>query len=107
MRNLMPNIGFELMKFTYFLHDYFKPVGDILKKFDIHKENIIVDYGCGPGRYIRKASELVGEKGKVYAVDIHPLAVRSIEKKLEKYKIKNVIPVLVEGNHCSIKDNSV
>lgn len=103
----MPNLGFKLMTFTFYLHDLFKPVGDILEEFNIEKGSTVVDYGCGPGRYIKKASEIVGEKGNVYAVDIHPLAIKSVEEKAEKYNLRNVIPFLIEGNSSSIKDNSV
>ncbi|WP_394706677.1 methyltransferase domain-containing protein [uncultured Draconibacterium sp.] len=46
---------------------------------------MVVDYGCGPARYIKKASETTGPSGKVFAVDIHPTAVSNVNRKIEKH----------------------
>jgi len=45
------------------------------------KGDIILDYGCGIGFNTIPAAEIVGEEGTVYALDIHPLAIKSVEKK--------------------------
>ena len=43
--------------------------------------DIILDYGCGIGFNTIPAAGIVGEEGRVYALDIHPLAIRAVEKK--------------------------
>jgi len=43
--------------------------------------NIILDYGCGIGFNTIPAAEIVGREGTVYALDVHPLAIKSVEKK--------------------------
>jgi ubiquinone/menaquinone biosynthesis C-methylase UbiE len=50
----------------------------------------VLDYGCGPGSYSIVAAELVGATGKVYAFDIHPLAVQRVENIASKKHVKNV-----------------
>ena len=55
--------------------DIFKSTEHKLDPFNIQKGQTVVDYGSGTGRYLRKASELVGENGWVYAVDIQELAI--------------------------------
>jgi len=40
------------------------------------KEYHVLDYGCGPGSYIKPLLELVGCSGKIFALDIHPLAIK-------------------------------
>jgi len=50
----------------------------------------VLDYGCGIGSHVVAAAELVGESGKVYAVDIHPLAVRAVEKAAAKRGLRNL-----------------
>jgi len=44
------------------------------KTFGISEGMTVIDYGCGPGRYTTEFAKIVGEKGKVYAVDIHEMA---------------------------------
>jgi len=44
-----------------------------LKKAGAKKGQVIVDLGCGPGRFTILAARIVGPEGKVYALDIHPL----------------------------------
>lgn len=46
----------------------------MLKEANIKPGFSVLDYGCGPGGYIRQAANLVGESGTLYALDIHPLA---------------------------------
>jgi len=44
-----------------------------LKKAGVKEGQVIVDLGCGPGRFTNLAAKIVGPEGKVYALDIHPL----------------------------------
>ena len=102
----MPNIAFRLMSFMFKIIDIFYSLEKRINNFGIKEGFTVIDYGCGPGRYLKRASQLVGEKGKVYAADIHELAVKSVKKKIEKYNLKNVEPVLVNGCSCDINDDT-
>ena len=44
-----------------------------LKKAGVKEGQVIVDLGCGPGRFTILAARIVGPEGKVCALDIHPL----------------------------------
>jgi predicted methyltransferase len=55
----------------------------------------VADVGAGTGLFTRKFAVEVGDKGKVYAVDIAPKFLRHIEKTCEENKLKNV-----ETIHC-------
>jgi len=61
---------------------------------EIKKGNVVLDYGCGIGFNTIPAAEIVGEKGKVYALDIHPLAIETVEKKISKKGLVNVDTIL-------------
>ncbi len=50
----------------------------------------MLDYGCGPGGYVVAVSELIGESGTIYALDINPLATKRVEKIAMKRQITNV-----------------
>ena len=65
-----------------------------LKKAGIKEGQTVLDFGCGPGHYAIAAAKMVGAKGKVYALDIHPLAVQSVEKKAKKEGLTNITTIV-------------
>ena len=86
------DIGYRLMVWTFQIRDLFDKPDRRLDDFAITQGSVVVDYGCGPGRYIRRASELVGPAGRVYAVDISRVAIDIVRKKIENDNINNVVP---------------
>jgi len=88
-----------LMKFR---HDSAKEISDRVNQFIIKSGSVVVDYGCGPGRYTQLFSDKVGGSGKVYAVDIEPGAIKDIQKLIVKKNLQNVVPVLADGYTCSV-----
>ena len=51
------------------------------ESFGIKTGQIVVDYGCGPGRYTIEMAQLVGASGKVIAVDLVELALEETQSK--------------------------
>jgi ubiquinone/menaquinone biosynthesis C-methylase UbiE len=102
----MPNIPFRIMSFVLAIRDILFPVAKRIDRFGIAKGFIIVDFGCGPGSYVEHASKLVGDGGKVYAVDVHPLAIKAIKEKAKSKNLDNVIPVLSTGYPVDIDSHS-
>ena len=100
----MPDFAFRMMKIFFVIYYFFKPAGKYLGTFGIKPGNIVVDYGCGTGACIKDASSLVGEKGFVYAVDIHEMAITSVEKLIRKHNLTNVNTVLTDGSRSAIPD---
>ncbi len=75
----MSDVSFKCMVILFNIYDFFSQLIDNrLKNFGIKPGIIVVDYGCGPGRYTSCFARLVGEKGKLYAVDLHELAIQAI-----------------------------
>ena len=105
-REYLPNIAFRLMSFVFAVRDVLFPVGKRLDRFGIHKGFVVVDFGCGPGSYLERASQLVGDAGKVYAVDVHPLAISSVKRKVKRKNLGNVAPVLATGYPVDIEKQS-
>ena len=54
----------------------------------------VADIGAGSGYYVFRLAPLVGEKGKIYAVDIQQEMLDIIKKRAEKDKVANVELVL-------------
>ena len=94
----MSDFSFKLMNIIFHVIDFVYPYIDRrVKKFKILQGMTVVDYGCGPGRYTTRFAKIVGEQGKVFAVDIHELAIEAVKRKIDQYGLRNVVPVLVNG----------
>lgn len=102
----MNNFHFRFMSFGYKFRDFFLPRKNILKEAEIKPGFHILDYGCGPGSYSIVAAELVGTTGKVYALDIHPLAVQRVRNVALKRGLTNIETI---RSNCStgLENNSV
>ena len=105
-REIIPDFGFYMMSLFFKVYYFFRPQDKYFNSFGIKPGFFVIDYGCGPGDYIKPASAAVGEKGKVYAVDIHKLAIKSVKKLIKRRDMHNVIPDLADGYSCSIKDDT-
>ncbi len=90
----MSNFDFKFMSVGYKFRDFFLPRKNILKEVGIKPGFQVLDYGCGPGGYIVPLAKLVGKSGKVYALDIHPLAVQKVQDIASKKQRINVETIL-------------
>ena len=102
----LPNITFRLMAFFLALHRRFVDIRKPMERAGIKEGQTILDFGCGPGFYTIAAAKMVGAKGKVYALDIHPLAVRSVEKKAKKEGLTNITTILSDRD-TGLPDQSI
>ena len=78
-----------------------------LKKIPLEEGMKIVDYGCGPGRYTLPIAELIGPKGKVFAVDIQPLAISTVKGKAARESLTNVEAILVDSYDIGVQSSSI
>ena len=99
------NLSFRAMTWMFRVADFFFPKHDHLATLGIQPGFTVVDYGCGPGRYIAEASRRVGPQGKVYAVDVHELAIAAVRKVIARHNLTNVIPVLAKGYNSRLPDH--
>ncbi len=70
----------------------------------IQAEQTVLEIGCGSGFFTVEASEILGEKGKLYATDIHQMAIEETHKKVDKAGLKNVIVQLDNAMKSSFPD---
>lgn len=104
-REFMPHWAFHLMRWSMKINDLFSSPDAKLDGFDIKPGNVVIDYGCGPGRYLRRASELVGTSGKVFAVDIHDIAFKCACRYRTKKNMRNIYPVKAIEYFAPIPEN--
>jgi ubiquinone/menaquinone biosynthesis C-methylase UbiE len=82
------------MAFGFKLRDFFKPRQDIVGEVGLNSGFQVLEYGCGPGGYVLAVSEAVGSSGKLYALDVNPLALEMVKKIIAKNKLENVETIL-------------
>ncbi|MDN7025955.1 class I SAM-dependent methyltransferase [Methanoculleus sp. FWC-SCC1] len=97
---------FRLMSLAFRIRDLIRPPEKMLAQFGIREGMTVVDYGCGPGSYIKTVSDLVGPDGTVYAVDVHDLAVEAVSRRIETEGLANVVPALAKGYDSGLPDGA-
>ena len=79
---------------------------EFLKSIGLRKRQVVLDFGCGEGHYSIPAAKVVGDKGKVYAVDKDSESLDGLAQLIKKNNIKN-IEVIKKESKTSLENNSV
>jgi len=77
----------------------------ILNNLQIYPGQTILDAGCGNGYMSKRFSELVGNNGRVYALDPDKEAINNLKKEVEKTNIEPLVGDITkttELKDCSI-----
>jgi ubiquinone/menaquinone biosynthesis C-methylase UbiE len=82
------------MAFGYKFRDLRRPRMEILREVGVKQGFHVLDYGCGPGSYLLPLAELVGDSGRIYALDANPLAVATVEGLAAKNGLANFQAIL-------------
>lgn len=106
MDKRMSDFDFRFMSVGYRIRDLFLPRINILKEVGIRRGFHVLDYGCGPSSFIVPLAELVGESGKIYALDIHPLAIQRTKNIASEKQLTSVETILSDC-HIGLPDNSL
>ena len=102
----MSNFDFQFMSVGYKFRDLRLPRKNILEEVGIKPGFQVLDYGCGPGSYIAPLAKLVEESGKVYALDIHTLAIQKVQDIALKKRLENVETILSDCQ-TGLPDNTL
>jgi ubiquinone/menaquinone biosynthesis C-methylase UbiE len=106
MGRIESNFGFKFMTFGFKFRDFYRPRMDILKEVGIKPGDHVLDYGCGPGSYIIPLAELVGKEGKIYAIDVRPIAIQRVQNTASKKQLTNVETICSDCKN-GLPDNSI
>jgi ubiquinone/menaquinone biosynthesis C-methylase UbiE len=83
---------------------WLQPPSELIDKLAINPNDIVVDFGSGPGFY---TAELAKKAKVVIAVDISPEMLKKAQKKVEKKSIKNVRFLQSDGKSIQLETSSV
>ena len=86
------------MAWTLKFMELFRKPKDRLAEIGLERGQTVLEYGCGAGSFTVPAAQMVGKEGTVYAVDIHPLAIETVEKRVKKERLANVKTILSDGD---------
>jgi len=105
----LPNF---IYKMTELNHDsklmaVFRNPYKLLKAAGLKPGLKVLEIGCGPGAFTIPASEIVGEDGLIYAVDIHPLAIKRVKEKVAESGIVNIKPILTNASTTGLQDQEI
>jgi ubiquinone/menaquinone biosynthesis C-methylase UbiE len=66
---------------------------EVFEILGLKKGDVIVDLGCGKGDYSIYASEIIGDKGRVFALDLNKDALSALEAKTNIMGISNLTAI--------------
>lgn len=79
----------------------------IVEAIGLRYGQTIADIGAGGGYFSLRFAEIVGGKGKVYAVDTNPKFLEFIKNNTEKKELNNLIPVLAKEETLNLPEKSL
>lgn len=81
---------------------------EVVKKTGLKQGHTVVDFGCGCGTYTIPAARIVGEDGRLYAVDKDRYALDELMQKVQAADLKNLVRMETSGGtSIELRDGSV
>lgn len=87
--------------------DAYQKPHEVIMALGLRAGEIIADIGAGSGYFTFRLAHEVGEKGRVYAVDVSPDMIVHINRRIRELKVSNVVSVLAEPDDPLLGDRSV
>ena len=87
--------------------DTYQKPHEVLTALNIKPGEVIADIGAGSGYFTFRLAHFVGDKGKVYAVDVSPDMIRHVNRRIRETKTTNVVTILADNDDPLLPDQSV
>jgi SAM-dependent methyltransferase len=101
----MHKLNFKAVSLILKSRDFFYPPYKVLDEVRIRPNDYVLDFGCGPGSYSIAVAQRL-ETGKVFALDIHPLALESVSHAAHKKRLTSVKTILSDC-YTGLPSNSI
>jgi ubiquinone/menaquinone biosynthesis C-methylase UbiE len=79
----------------------------ILQGADIHAGQTVLEIGCGTGFFTLPVARLLGDQGHLTAMDVLPMSVEEVTKKVQTAGLKNVDVVQGDALNTLMDDESL
>jgi arsenite methyltransferase len=87
--------------------DAYQKPQEVMTALGIKPGEVIADIGAGSGYFTFRLAYHVGDKGKVYAVDVSPEMILHINRRIRELKVNNVVSILADPDDPLLPDRSV
>jgi ubiquinone/menaquinone biosynthesis C-methylase UbiE len=87
--------------------DAYQKPEEVLRALGLRAGETVADIGSGSGYFTVRLARAVGERGRVYAVDINPDMVRYLNRRLRDEGIRNVATILADPDDPLLPDASI
>jgi len=87
--------------------DAYQKPHEVVHALGLKPGEIIADIGAGSGYFTFHLARHVGERGKVYAIDVSPDMILHVNRRIREFKMNNVVSVLADSDDPLLPDQSV
>jgi len=87
--------------------DAYQKPHDVVMALDLKEGEVVADIGAGSGYFAWRFTHHVGDKGKVYAVDINPDMIVYMNRRFRDMQLKNIATVLAAPDDPLLMDASI
>jgi ubiquinone/menaquinone biosynthesis C-methylase UbiE len=87
--------------------DAYQKPHEVMRALGLKAGEVIADIGAGSGYFTFRLTHHVGDRGKVYAVDVSPDMIRHINRRIRELKATNVVSILADPDDPLLPDASV
>jgi arsenite methyltransferase len=87
--------------------DAYQKPHEVLTALNLKSGEVIADIGAGSGYFTFRLAHHVGDKGKVYAVDVSPDMILHVNRRIRELKVINVVSILADPDDPLLKEGSV
>ena len=87
--------------------DAYQKPHEVLTAMAIKPGEVIADIGAGSGYFTFRLAHHVGDKGKVYAVDVSPEMIVHLNRRVRDLKAMNVTSILADPDDPLLADASI
>jgi ubiquinone/menaquinone biosynthesis C-methylase UbiE len=87
--------------------DAYQRPQEVMTALGIKAGEVIADIGAGSGYFTFRLAHRVGDKGKIYAVDVSPDMILHINRRIRELNVRNVVSVLSDPDDPLLPDHSI
>ena len=81
---------------------------EILIRTGVREGQVVLDFGCGSGNYAIPAARIVGNRGKVYALDKDAYKLEELAQRAKSDGLKNIETIETDGEpNFGLEDSSL